>query len=188
MSIKWTSFLVEKFNMYHFFVKDFPFRNSSTNRGKGLLFYHQQMHKHLKNYFLPRGPSSLSSGIFQVWEAKVLLNIGEATQMNCGPNTLGSICSPKRKVVVVLLQLAMLSGRGPGLSWGHTEPDSVPQAATLFLWQSRALGREKEGWDGRAWTLARLITELWIDLEWGLFSPPKLQVFVCSLLSLRVGN
>lgn len=36
------------FNMYHFFLKDFSIKNSSTNKGKSLLFYHQQMCKHFK--------------------------------------------------------------------------------------------------------------------------------------------
>lgn len=81
--------------------------------------------------------------------------------MNCDPNTSGVICSPKRKVVDVLLQLPTLSARGPG-SRGDT------LSLTLHLKQQHYFFDKARYWGGGKkdemaeleHLLARLITEL----------------------------
>lgn len=138
------------FNMYHFFLKDFSIKNSSTNKGKSLLFYHQQMCKHSKKnkkLSFPRAPCSLSLDSSK-FERQSTPECRRSYTDDLWPKHFRGNCALQHEVLV-LLQLSMSSVTTRSGSHGdtacHIQPGSALQAATPFLWLSKALGRGKEG-------------------------------------------
>lgn len=141
------------FNMHHFFLKDFSTRNSSTNKGKSLLFYCQQMCKHFLNCFLFQSSPAPFFWNLSSLRGKVLLNVREATQMAVARTFQGPWVPPNIESWLFCgqqhsgpcLQLA----QSPG---SHEDtPSHSASSSDVISWAKQ---EGKEGRDGTAWKLA----------------------------------
>lgn len=114
-----------------------------------LLFYHQQICKHLKNclFFLPRAPGFFFWNLSKL-RGKVLLNVGEAMQVTCDPNTSGGNHCPQCTVLVACTTaICVCAGHRPTLLRGHHVSHSAwfcsANSSTLPLaeqvWMKRGL-------------------------------------------------
>ena len=105
-----------------------------------LLFYHQKICKHLKSglFFLPRAPGFFFWNLSKL-RGEVVLNVGEATQMTRGPNTLGVTHPPKCTVPVALyscLCLQLPRAPAPTGTLSHSAWLCSANSSTI-LWLSK---------------------------------------------------
>lgn len=172
------------FNMHHFFLKDFSTRNSSTNKGKSLLFYCQQMCKHFLNCFLFQSSPAPFWNLSSL-RGKVLLNVREATQMVVARTFQGLWVPPNieswlfcgQQHIRPCLQLA----QSPG-SHEHI-PSHSASSSDVISWAKQ---EGKEGRDAQPENLQVRPTLNWSRMK--PFFPPKLQVSEMLTGVFGVGN
>lgn len=178
-------FLKSFFNRYHFFLKDFSIRNSSSNKGESLFFYCQQMCKKCSNCFLFQGSPLPSSGIFQAWEAKYSWMSEKLHRRLWSERFRGAVSSPE-------LESWLFCGQKhshPCLQLAHSpgsREDTLSPPASSSEVISSATQEGKEGRDGRAENLQVKSTLNWSRMK--PCFPPKLQVFEMLTGVFGVGN